>query len=81
LKSDKLRAYFVTNNDGYFKSDVFGKILGFVQKHPRQCKMKDSAGKAMLVIENIRTVDSAIEWLLRMSGQEISSSASEILSK
>ena len=81
LKNEKMRAFFVSTNDAYFKSDVFGKILAFVQKHPRQCKMKDSAGKAMLAIEHVKTVDSAIEWLSKMSGQEISRSPSEILSK
>jgi transcription-repair coupling factor (superfamily II helicase) len=80
LKSDKLRAFFISNKDEYFKSDVFGKILSFVQKHPRQCKMKDSAGKAMLLIENITSVDAAIELLAQMSGQTIKSS-NEIFSK
>jgi transcription-repair coupling factor (superfamily II helicase) len=80
LKNDKLRAYFVSNKDEYFKSDTFGKILAFVQSHPRQCKMKDSAGKAMLLIENITTVDAAIELLANMVGQT-SRSSKEILSR
>ncbi|MEP6734358.1 MAG: transcription-repair coupling factor [Chryseolinea sp.] len=80
LKNDKMRAYFVSD-DSYFKTDVFGQILSFVQKHPRQCKMRDSAGKAMLLIEEIKTVDTAIDFLQRMAGQAISKSANEILSK
>src|SRR5690606_32697295 len=63
LKSEKMRAYFVSTNDKYFSSDLFGQILGFVQKHPRRCKMKDSAGKAMLLIDAIHTVDEAIDLL------------------
>jgi transcription-repair coupling factor (superfamily II helicase) len=59
---------------------VFGQILQFVQKHPRQCKMRDQAGKAMLVIENVNTVDGAIELLNQMIGR-FSKSASEIPSK
>lgn len=69
LKGEKLRAYFVSTNDNYFSSDVFGQILSFIKTHPRQCKMKDSAGKAMLLVEEIKTVDSAIDLLKRMSGQ------------
>jgi hypothetical protein len=42
--------------------------------------MKDSAGKAMLLIENITSVDAAIELLAQMSGQTIKSS-NEIFSK
>jgi transcription-repair coupling factor (superfamily II helicase) len=80
LKSDKVRAFFVSGNDKYFSSDVFGHILSFVQKHPRQCKMKDSAGKAMLVIESIKTVDAAIDLLGQMTIQT-PKSAKEILSK
>lgn len=81
IKSDKMRAYFISNNDNYFKSDVFGQILSFVQKHPKQCKIKDSAGKAMLLVENIKTVDSAIAFLQQMAGQTSTKSASEILSR
>jgi transcription-repair coupling factor (superfamily II helicase) len=80
LKNEKLRAFFISTKDQYFSSDVFGKILSFVQKHPRQCKMRDSAGKAMLVIEDIRTVDAAIDLLTRMTGQDVQS-GSAILSK
>jgi transcription-repair coupling factor (superfamily II helicase) len=80
LKNEKLRAYFITTNDKYFDSETFGRILAFVQQHSKRCKMKDSAGKAMLVIEDIKSVDSAIELLAQMAGQEIKSSK-EIFSK
>ena len=32
LKNERLRAYFVTNNDNYFNSDIFGKIIIFRSK-------------------------------------------------
>ncbi|HET9486844.1 MAG TPA: transcription-repair coupling factor [Chryseosolibacter sp.] len=80
LKGDKLRAYFTTNNDQYFKSDTFGHILNFVKAHSRQCKMRESAGKAMLVVENITSVDAAIDLLHHMSHQT-TKPPSEILSR
>jgi transcription-repair coupling factor (superfamily II helicase) len=80
LKNEKLRAYFISTKDQYFSSDIFGQIISFVKKHPKQCKMRDSAGKAMLVIEDIKTVDGAIDLLGHMAGQDIKS-GSEILSK
>ena len=80
LKGDRLRAYFITNNDQYFNSDTFGQILNFVKAHSRQCKVRESAGKAMLVVENITSVDGAIELLHRMSHQTTKPS-SEILSR
>ena len=61
-------------------SEIFGQILNFVKAHSRQCKMRESAGKAMLVIENITSVDAAIDLLHHMSHQT-SRPASEILSK
>ncbi len=80
LKNEKLRAHFISSNDKYFSSDIFGHILAFIQKHPRQCKLKDTAGKAMVVIENITTVDAAIELLNQMAGPAVKS-PKEILSK
>ncbi len=80
LKNEKLRAYFISTKDAYFSSDIFGQILAFVQKNSKQCKMKDSAGKAMLIIDAVKTVDAAIELLSRMAGQETKSSK-EILSR
>jgi len=80
LKNEKMRAYFISTKDAYFSSDIFGQILSFVQKNSKQCKMKDSAGKAMLIIDAVKTVDAAIELLSRMAGQETKSSK-EILSR
>jgi transcription-repair coupling factor (superfamily II helicase) len=80
LKGERLRAYFVTNNDAYFNSEVFGKILQFVQAHSRQCKMKDQGGKPMLVIENVKSVDVAIDLLSHKIGL-LSKSVNEIISK
>ena len=80
LKGERLRAHFVTNNDQYFNSDTFGQILNFVKAHSRQCKLRDTAGKAMLVVENITSVDAAIELLHQMTHQT-SRAAREIFSK
>jgi transcription-repair coupling factor (superfamily II helicase) len=80
LKGEKLRAYFISNKDSYFSSDVFGQVLSYVKQHPRQCKMRDAAGKAMLVVETIPTVDAAIDFLTQMAGPTVKSS-SDILSR
>jgi transcription-repair coupling factor (superfamily II helicase) len=79
LKNDRLRAFFTTTNDQYFSSEVFGQILQFVQVHSRRCKMRDLAGKALLIIEDINSVDSAIDILAQMESSK--RSAKEILSK
>ena len=80
LKNERLRGFFVTGKDSYFNSEVFGKILKFVQTNPRRCKIKDQVGKPMIAIENVPTVDSAIELLDQMIGR-LSRSAKEITSR
>lgn len=80
LKGERLRAYFVSNNDAYFNSEVFGKILQFVQTHSSQCKVRDQGGKPMLVIENVNSVDVAID-LLGHRIDLLSKSSNEITSK
>lgn len=80
LKNGRVRAYFVSTKDEYFNSDVFGKIVAFVQQHSRQCKMKDSGGKAMLAIEKLDSVDAAIDLFSAMSNHPFKS-PSEMLSR
>jgi transcription-repair coupling factor (superfamily II helicase) len=80
LKNERLRGYFVSTNDRYFSSETFGKILGYIQLNPRQCKIKDQGGKAMLVVDNVEHVNQAIELLGYMHDFELKS-AKEISSK
>ncbi len=80
LKNDNLRAYFVSGKDEYFKSDIFGKILTFVQIHSKQCRMKDTAGKLILTITNIASVEAAIVIFNKITDYR-SKSANEIASK
>jgi transcription-repair coupling factor (superfamily II helicase) len=80
LKNERLRAYFISNNDKYFSSDVFGNILAYIQQHQRQCKIKDQGGKAMMVVEQVDHVDKAIQLLNHMHVFEFKSSK-EISSK
>ncbi len=79
LKAGKLKANFFMGKDDYFKSDLFGKILAFVQSNSKQCKLRDTAGKLVLTIDAIDSVERAIAMLLPItdynfkSAREISS--------
>jgi transcription-repair coupling factor (superfamily II helicase) len=79
LKNDKMRAYFISGKEDYFKSEIFGKILAFVQSHSKKCRMKDTSGKLILTIEDITSVEKAIEILQPLSRHSFKS-ASETLS-
>ncbi len=58
LKNNKLKAYFMSSdNEAYFKSDVFGKVLSFVQKNPKLCRMKDIKGRLLLTVDHVESVE------------------------
>lgn len=81
LKNSKLRGFFISTNDKYFSSDEFGTILNFVQSHPRKCKVRDAGGKALLAVEDISSVNAAINLLAQIAGHKPTSSVKEILSR
>lgn len=66
LKNEKLKGQFVSNNDSYFKSDVFGNILRFVQQHGKRCRMKDANGRFTLTVDSISSVADALTLLDEM---------------
>ncbi len=67
LKNTKLKAYFTNpDNTSYYNSEVFGKILQFVQKHPTICNMKEYKNKPIMTVEGINSVDIAKVTLLEM---------------
>jgi transcription-repair coupling factor (superfamily II helicase) len=67
-----LRGQFISGKEDYFKSEIFGKVLKFVQAHSRLCKLKDAAGKFTLTIENIRSVEDALRLLGEIVPQAVS---------
>ena len=68
LKSEKLRCYFVSSEkEQYFKSETFGKILTYVQMHPKKCRLKENKDKLILYIDNVETINQAKEVLSAMS--------------
>jgi transcription-repair coupling factor (superfamily II helicase) len=68
LKNGMMRCYFTSaENTTYFQSDVFGKILQFVQKYPQKCKLKDVKGKPMLIFDAVRSVAEAMEALIKIN--------------
>ncbi|MFN7330734.1 MAG: transcription-repair coupling factor, partial [Bacteroidota bacterium] len=69
LKNEKLKAQFVSDKEQYFKSEVFGKILAFVQTHNKKCRMREMGSKLLLTIENITSVDQGIDILAPLTDQ------------
>ena len=64
LKQKKLICYFITNQDSlYYQSPQFTKVLNFVQKNPKSCKLKERNGRLSLVFEHVSSIVKAIELL------------------
>ncbi|HZY80503.1 MAG TPA: transcription-repair coupling factor [Cyclobacteriaceae bacterium] len=61
LKNEKFKGQFISGKDEYFKSEIFGKVLQFVQSNSRRCKMKDTNGKLILTIDKIASVNDALK--------------------
>ena len=51
------------NKDEYFKSDVFGAILQYIQVHHKHCKLKDAKDKLILTFEPVSTIEMGLEIL------------------
>jgi transcription-repair coupling factor (superfamily II helicase) len=50
----------------YFRSRTFGKIIAYVQRHPRACNFREQGSKRSIVIQNIASVAAACRCLGEM---------------
>lgn len=58
LKNNNLKCFFVsTQNEKYYKSDTFGKILEYIKRNAKKCMLKEVKGKLILSFEKIISVD------------------------
>lgn len=64
LKKGQMSLFLVTNPDSpYYQSEAFDKLLSFIQKHPRECNLREQNGKRSIVIKNVPTVEMACSYL------------------
>ena len=57
LKNNKMTGYFSPNlPNSYYESDVFGKILDYIQLHPYTCQLTEKNGKRLFIINKITNV-------------------------
>lgn len=72
LKSEKMKCYFVTSdNEEYFKSEVFGGILAYVQTHPKKCRLKELKNKLILIVDEVLSVTEAKATMSQLSQKEL----------
>ena len=67
LKGGKLYAYFVgKENEAYYHSDAFSKVLNYLMKHIEGTKLRDTKGKQSVLIEGVTKVSQALDVLTEM---------------
>ena len=68
LKDDTMRCYFINRPDSpYFESDIFKRVLEYIQKHTNKAKLKQAGKHFLLVVDDMRTMADLLRFLQRMS--------------
>ena len=55
--------FLPSDNEAYFNSDDFGKILQYVQQNSKTCSLKEIKNKLLLILSNVDTIDKGVEVL------------------
>lgn len=64
LKNDSLRCYFINKNDSpYFESEIFKKILSFVQTETNKAKLKQVGKLFLLTVDPIESMNAMFRFL------------------
>jgi transcription-repair coupling factor (superfamily II helicase) len=64
LKNGKMKCNFLpSDNEAYFNSDDFGKILQYVQQNGKFCSLKEIKDKLLLIISGVDSIDKGVEVL------------------
>jgi transcription-repair coupling factor (superfamily II helicase) len=64
LKNEVMKCYFVpSSKESYYKSEIFGQVLRFIQTQPKFCKIKEVKGRLILTIGGVNSIHKAKKWL------------------
>jgi transcription-repair coupling factor (superfamily II helicase) len=67
LKDEVLKCYFVNKPDSpYFESDAFRSVLDYIQTRTNQARLRQVGKLFMLVINDIKSMQSMLQFLKRM---------------
>lgn len=71
LRNKTLIAYFISNQESpYFQSASFEKILKYLQANPRITRIKEQNEKLILYLNDIKTVNAALDRLRQLNEYE-----------
>ena len=68
IKNETMKCYIPSKDQVYFQSEVFSKILAFVQSNSRRSSMKELKERLVISIDEITSIESAMKAMKEMSG-------------
>lgn len=73
LRHGKMTLQFVSNTQSpFYRSKTFDKLLTYVGSNPKRCYLKENKGRRLLQIDNIPSVEQALEILQQIEDIKIS---------
>lgn len=67
LKEDTLRCYFINRPDSpYFESELFKKILAYLQTGTNKARLKQAGKNFLLVVDQVKDMDAMYRFLQQM---------------
>jgi transcription-repair coupling factor (superfamily II helicase) len=73
LKNDSLKCYFINRPDSpYFESELFNRILGYLQTGTNKARLKQNGKLFMIVVEPARDMQDVYSFLKRMHAEVVS---------
>lgn len=73
LKRDTLKGYLPAGDEhkDFFQGEQFGRILNFVQTHPRSANLKERKEQLIVTIEQVPTLDKARKLMAELIDEEV----------
>jgi len=64
LKQGKMAMYLPSDTESaYYQGRIFGSILSYIQRYPRNCELREQGAKRSIIIRNITNVAAAYRCL------------------
>nr|MDE7375994.1 transcription-repair coupling factor [Muribaculaceae bacterium] len=61
MKGGAMYLFFVGDeNKAYYQSPMFGRLINYLQQHPRRIQIRERAGRRSFVISDVPTVEQAV---------------------
>ena len=64
LRQGRMQMQFVSNTQSaFYQSAAFGRVINYIDYHPRRCNLKEKNGKRSMVVSQVASVKEAVEIL------------------